>query len=162
MKVLFLHGYQSSANTNKYTVIDEKHEKYCESVDYDALSFDETFEFYVKLVEKFDPDVIVGHSLGGYWALKMGEHFGLNIVTLNPQLFPRFDGYDHYNTIPLGFPLVSYVEEGDEVLDVSKTVEVLSRRGILITHAGGHHRLENPGKVNNILNMIDKNSTNYI
>ena len=69
-KILFLHGLDSSRESTKFHAIDAKR-KYCINVDYRNLNFQTVADFYDEIIEKIKPDIIVGHSLGGYWALKM-------------------------------------------------------------------------------------------
>lgn len=69
MNILFFHGLDSSAETTKFTVIKNEN-KVSFTVDYRKLSFHEVGLLYDKFIEMFNPDILVGHSLGGYWALK--------------------------------------------------------------------------------------------
>ena len=71
-KILFFHGLDSSRESTKFHAIDADH-KYCIDVDYRNLNYATVAEFYNEMIEKIHPDILVGHSLGGYWALKMSQ-----------------------------------------------------------------------------------------
>lgn len=165
MKVLFIHGYGSSPETSKFKVIEAdvgKRNKHCIQLHYDEWSHDKVGEILTQEMRRGRYDVVAGHSLGGYWAVKMGEKFGVSTVLMNPQLFPKFEGYDQFDEIPMGFPVYAYFELGDEILEVQRTVDALTKRGLLVLNDGGHHRLDKPERINDFLNMIHNNSTNYI
>ena len=51
MNILFFHGLDSSAKTNKFTVIEKKN-KFSVTVDYRKLSFHEVGLLYDKLIAK--------------------------------------------------------------------------------------------------------------
>lgn len=73
LKILFLHGLDSSKESTKFEAIDAKN-KYCINVDYRNLNFQTVATFYQDIIDKIKPEILVGHSLGGYWALKMLQH----------------------------------------------------------------------------------------
>ena len=152
--ILFFHGYRSSNKTNKYTAI--QGEKVCYTVDYDALTPGMVSEFYDWLIETHQPDVLVGHSLGGYWALIKSKQHNIPCVLINPQLFPRFETYTPITTGTLessASPVIAYIETGDEVIEVERTIELLQNRVDLEVSPGGHHRVEN---VEHINTLVDK------
>ncbi|WP_317500173.1 YqiA/YcfP family alpha/beta fold hydrolase, partial [Acinetobacter baumannii] len=42
--------------------------------------------FYHQAIETIKPDLLVGHSLGGYWALKTAAQHKLAVIVANPSL----------------------------------------------------------------------------
>jgi predicted esterase YcpF (UPF0227 family) len=158
--ILFLHGYQSSSKTNKFTAITDQN-KYCANVNYDSMDWNQTFEFYAEIIAEKKPTVLVGHSLGGYWAMFMGCHFGIPVVLLNPQLQPRFYHNKLIDIDDVGRPrlfytppeIFAYVETGDEIIDVETTIAVLSSYDLTV-YEGGHHRLERPEAVNTLIQKV--------
>ena len=66
MSNIVFHGLDSSKQSTKFHAIDAMH-KYCIDVDYRNLSYQSVADFYHEMVETIKPDILVGHSLGGYW-----------------------------------------------------------------------------------------------
>ena len=85
MKILFLHGLQSNNKSSKVSHMnDEGHEVMAPQMNY----FDNE-HLYQETLEKllaFEPELIVGSSMGGYFAYHLGTHFKTNLLLLNPAL----------------------------------------------------------------------------
>lgn len=138
--ILFFHGYQSNRNTNKFRVI--QGEKYCKTVDYEALSYSEVEDLYDKLVLNKSPTMLVGHSLGGYWALKMSYKHLLPCIIINPSLFPSFDGYKPLKLEESYIPRIAHIELGDELLPMEKFSKVLKPIMKVVEYPDGNHRVK--------------------
>lgn len=157
-KVIFIHGFDSSPETNKYTVISFD-PKACVFTDYSAETFSSIDKKYHELIETaiaegFAP-IIVGHSLGGYWANRMADRFNLGCVLLNPQLWPHSDkirDVDLYiNDEVERAPKYVYIETGDEVIDVQKTIDWAEYNSELTIYHGGHHRVKRLQVINTLI-----------
>jgi len=88
MKILFLHGLQSNNKSSKVShMIDEGHQVLAPNMNYfdNEQLFQETLN---KLLE-FEPELIVGSSMGGYFAYHLGTHYKTNLLLLNPALPKR-------------------------------------------------------------------------
>ncbi len=155
-KILFLHGLDSSKDSTKYHTLDYE-KKYCINVDYRNLSYQTVQQLYCQLIEKIKPNLLVGHSLGGYWALKMSRLFGLPAVISNPSLAPNFrDDYPKISDEDLNhdIPQMAYLELGDEILDMYQTQQQLESYMLVEAVEGGHHRLLKPEQVNHVIDVF--------
>lgn len=161
-KILFLHGLDSSKESTKFQAIDSEN-KFCINVDYRNLNYSTVEQFYRDIIEKIQPAILVGHSLGAYWALKMSKHFQLPTVIANPSLAPNFsldypaiteDDLDH------DIPQFAYIELGDELLDMHQTADQLESFMQVDSINGGHHRLAEPEKINDLIAKIEKHYLN--
>jgi predicted esterase YcpF (UPF0227 family) len=168
MKVFFIHGYQSSKNTNKFTVI-ETDDKICLDVDYDKFTFKQLEKLYFSTINEYNPDIIVGHSLGAFWSLLMSQLTAIPCVIINPQFtLTKFEklGYPQYVDWSAYFNgdnwVYSYIETGDEIINVSKTVEVCKKYSDCTVYQGGHHRVENLNNINKIINNFRLDRVNFI
>ena len=72
MKILFLHGLDSSRESTKFHAIDAEN-KFCIDINYRNLNYQTVENFYNEIIEKIKPEMLIGHSLGAYWALKMSH-----------------------------------------------------------------------------------------
>jgi len=150
--ILFLHGLNSSAQTNKFTELIG--DKVCETINYTEMGFTAVDARYDQLIALHKPDIIVGHSLGGYWALRKGKQHNIPSVIVNPQLFPgdKFTKYVPVTHESFHGPghVISYVETGDEVIRVPETLELLSDTDLRV-YDGGHHRVERVDYINTLV-----------
>ncbi|NHC04431.1 esterase [Acinetobacter sp. 187] len=157
-KVLFLHGLDSSRESTKFEAIDAV-DKLCINVDYRNLNFSTVESFYCEMIEKIKPKILVGHSLGGYWALKMSKYFELPAVIANPSLSPNFrEDYPQISEQDLDhdIPQFAYIELGDELLDMYATADCLESYMHVEKVEGGHHRLDEPEKINQFIYQIEQ------
>ncbi|WP_179997703.1 MULTISPECIES: YqiA/YcfP family alpha/beta fold hydrolase [unclassified Acinetobacter] len=156
-KVLFMHGLDSSRESTKFQAILSKN-KYCINVDYRNLKYAAVERFYIDMIEKIKPDILVGHSLGGYWALKMSNRFQLPAVIANPSLMPSFD--PDYPAITIEelqsktSSQIAYIELGDELIDMHSTSDLLEPYMYVESIIGGRHQLENPDRLNYLIGLV--------
>lgn len=156
-KILFFHGLDSSKQSTKFHAIDAMH-KYCIDVDYRNLSYQSVADFYHEMVETIKPDILVGHSLGGYWALKMSQAHQIPCVIANPSLQPNFrNDYPAIcdNDLQHDIPQMAYLELGDEILDMHAAQAQLEDYMQIHAIEGGHHRLEHPEQINDLIQEIE-------
>ncbi|MFW1860047.1 YqiA/YcfP family alpha/beta fold hydrolase [Acinetobacter defluvii] len=114
-------------------------------------------ELYQDIIQKIQPKLIVGHSLGGYWALKMSQLFRIPAIVANPSLHPDFRAdyapiteYDLEHDIPQ----TAYIELGDEILDMYETSNILEPYMYVEMMQGGHHRLASPENLNRMIEYM--------
>lgn len=156
MRVLFLHGYGSSSETDKFKAITSNKvtHKFCPYIEYNKTDFLSLFTELSHIVEKFRPDLIIGHSLGGYWAKVMSNAYHIPCILLNPQLFPKkkygFPNLDK-SDFETGVWAYSYLESGDDIIDYEKTKLILENYTDLEIYEGGHHRIKNLDSINSII-----------
>ncbi|UUS64433.1 MULTISPECIES: YqiA/YcfP family alpha/beta fold hydrolase [unclassified Acinetobacter] len=158
-KILFLHGLDSSRESTKFHAINAK-QKFCIEVDYRNLNFQTVADFYHESIETIKPDIIVGHSLGAYWALKMSLFHRIPCVIANPSLHPDFrDDYPAINEMDLDndIPQIAYIERGDEILDMFEAEKQLEDYMQVQVMDGGHHRLQCPENINDLIQHLELN-----
>lgn len=156
LKILFLHGLDSSKESSKFHAIQSQH-KFCIDIDYRNLSHDTVADLYANMIQSIHPDILVGHSLGGYWALKLSEQYQVAAIVANPCLSPNFRNdypsiqpQDLNNTIPR----LAYLELGDEEIDMYEVQDILQAFMNINTFEGGHHRLEQPEQINRLIEQL--------
>src|SRR5690606_19254271 len=141
-KILYLHGLDSSKESTKFHAINAAN-KFCIDVDYRNLNYVTVAEFYNEMIEKIQPDILVGHCLGGYWALKLSQQHHIPCVVANPNLTPTFrDDYPSICDADLqhDIPQMAYIELGDEIMDIHAIQSQLGDYIQIETLHGGHHR----------------------
>ena len=155
-KILFLHGLDSSKESTKFHAI-QSGKKYCIEIDYRNLNYKTVENLYHDIIEKIKPDLLIGHSLGAYWALKMSQSHRIPTIIANPSLSPDFrTDYPAINEHDLehDIPQIAYIELGDEVLNMYRVAEQLEPYMQVETVEGGHHRLAQPENLNRLIEYM--------
>lgn len=89
MNILNIHGYKGSAKNSAYEALTALgHTVTSPEVDYDNLTTDETLDILCKAAEECGAEVIVGSSLGGFYAAVMAVRLGVPVILINPCLLP--------------------------------------------------------------------------
>lgn len=87
MRILFLHGLESQPNCLKVKWLqDQGHSVQSPQIDYHD---DRSYEKIYKLTRHNNYDVIVGSSMGGWFAWNLGKELGVPVLLLNPALHSR-------------------------------------------------------------------------
>ena len=161
--LLYIHGFASSAHSHKAKVL-RRHfsEVYTPSLSHIPALAEETLEEFIRALPK--PPLLVGSSLGGYYALYLSQRFDLPAVLVNPvvQLHVPlaqvvgmnrhyFDGSlfeftdEHLRSLsayqchqPDTEKLLLMIEMGDALIDHRLTLEALPGAQTLIDPGGDH------------------------
>lgn len=90
MNIIYLHGFNSDGNGSTATKLKEVYGKLLLTPSYDYANPDKAYKTINKfLIENATINtVLVGTSLGGFWANKFAQKFGLPVVLVNPALNP--------------------------------------------------------------------------
>lgn len=92
MKMYLIHGKNSDKNSytlNNFLRVTEKID--VQFVEYDSsLSFKEIYNIIDSQLQGIsEDDIIVGHSLGGYYALIFSSKYSTKKILINPSLHPK-------------------------------------------------------------------------
>ena len=139
MKIFFLHGLESSHQSSKVDLMRASgHNVHAEYMDYKNV-----LDLYAKTLNsiiEFNPDLIVGSSMGGYFAYHLGTHYKTNLLLLNPALPNRtFDP----PILPDGIEkpkIWALVGENDDVVRPKENIEILKRAGANVKIGDHKHR----------------------
>jgi predicted esterase YcpF (UPF0227 family) len=85
-KILYLHGLESSNVGDKVDFLKENSVVIAPSMDYLDPSLEEKL-FYI--VEKFQPDLIIGSSMGGHVGLMLANYYNIDAIVFNPAIHSR-------------------------------------------------------------------------
>ena len=162
--ILYIHGYGSSVDQSmqhpKYKALSQLGKVVAIAPDYNRSPHESVAEALSAISEN-EIDLIVGTSMGGWLASKVGPRTGTPYVALNPAIqpsqsllkYPEAKGvarqYDDFE--PEGCCHI-FVELGDEVLDPKATVAFIAEKRPVTLIEGDSHRFEN---LNNIIPDIE-------
>lgn len=175
-KILYLHGFSScgegnkSATLKKYFGNDMVVSPDLPSAPLDAIAFAE------EILNISNFDLIIGSSLGGFYAAHLAEKYTMRTVLLNPSTEPwetlapyvgwqkRFCDEEVFEfksvyleqlkmlqPLPKKGQYLLLLQSGDEVLDYTKAQSLYNAHRIIVEY-GGNHRFEN---IDDYLSMIE-------
>ncbi|MCS6997352.1 MAG: alpha/beta fold hydrolase [Casimicrobiaceae bacterium] len=145
MNILYLHGFRSSPQSSKATMLRERfaptgHRYLCPQL---PASPRAAIELACELIEERGEAArdwaLVGSSLGGYYATHLAERYGCRAVLLNPAITPAEDLADYVGELTNfhdGTPFYWRAEYLDELAELA--VERITRpeRYLLIAAKG--------------------------
>lgn len=176
-KILYLHGFASCGEGNKSTEFKKYFgEETLLSPDLPASPFDAISVIEI-LLKANKIDLLIGSSLGGFYATYFAQKYQLKAILLNPSTEPwltlapyvgwqkRFCDEEVFEfksiyleqletlaVIPDKGTYLVLLQSEDEVLDYTKAQSLYNKHKIIVEY-GGNHRFEN---INDYLSMIEK------
>ena len=99
MKILNIHGYRGSAENSAYSALKEIGcDVLSPQTDYDSAPPDEVMAVLRDIADNAEIGLIVGTSLGGFYAAVLAAETDLPVLLVNPCLMPFYHlpklGYD--------------------------------------------------------------------
>ena len=85
-KILYLHGLESSNVCDKVDFMRERANVLAPSIDYRKSNIEEELMY---MVESFEPDLIIGSSMGGYCGLMLANYYNVECIAFNPASHSR-------------------------------------------------------------------------
>ena len=165
--ILYIHGFASCGNSNKTKLLKQHFDNvFAPDVPIDP---DKAISFLQKLIVDNEINLIIGSSLGGFYAAHLAEKFQIKTILLNPSTQPfitlaPYVGENEYFCTGEKFEwkqehivkLMSYaisdnsiqtsvlvlLQKGDEVLDYTKAESVYKKYEVIVQEEG-NHRFEN-------------------
>jgi predicted esterase YcpF (UPF0227 family) len=124
-KVLYLHGLESGQGGPKVDYLADKCYVHAPEMDYTRKDI---FPYLVQMMEDFDPDLIIGSSMGGYAAYMLGGFYNKPIIAFNPALHSRKFNPNFPIKAQNCYPSKAKIVLGEEdtIIDPKKTLEFIT------------------------------------
>jgi len=176
-KILFLHGFSSCGKGNKSTALKAyfgAENIIANNLPYAPLDAIEEIE---NLLKTENIDLLIGSSLGGFYATYLAEKYKLKAVLLNPSTQPwqtllpyvgwqkRFcdeevfafkssyiEAFKTLAVKPVKGRYLVLLQSEDELLDYTKAQSLYNTHKVIVEY-GGNHRFEN---IDAYMSMIEK------
>ena len=85
-RILYIHGFKSTGNALKAQILKKKFDDILSPTM--PISPKEAVLFLEEVIRKNEIDLIIGSSLGGFYAFVMHKKFGTKVLLINPSLKP--------------------------------------------------------------------------
>lgn len=140
-KVVYLHGLESNQGGSKVDWLTANYMVYAPVMNYKRDS-ETIFEDQLDIIQQFEPDLIIGSSMGGYFADRIGSHIGCDLLLFNPAtvnedkiknewgILTKSGNMDNYTVVVLGLK--------DDVIDPKKTNKLYGDKNIHYHGEMGH------------------------
>jgi predicted esterase YcpF (UPF0227 family) len=182
-RVLYCHGFASNFNPAK-----EKVRALSTLAPVDGVTVDYTmmpyaiFDAFAKAMTARQNSMIIGTSMGGFFAAWLGSELGLPFVAINPAIAPakslqkyigagithfgepfvlKSDVVEAYSDLEFrvdGHGIIA-LDLGDEVIDSNVTVQQVENRLPVVTFDGGSHRFDH---IDELVPLIKKQFCNFV
>jgi predicted esterase YcpF (UPF0227 family) len=76
-KIIYLHGLESSQGGKKVDFLSQNSLVYAPKLDYKNPN---EFQRILKEIQAFEPDLIIGSSMGGYVAYQIASHLNISVL----------------------------------------------------------------------------------
>ena len=151
MKILYIHGFASKydASNNKVVALASLGNVVGIDIDYSQPKAVIT-SLLIETITQHGVDLIVGTSMGGYYAAEVGHATGLPFVACNPAVDPskslrKYTEVPHcildeYKSIDTGGCGLILLDRGDRLFDSDKTAKLLEQSFKVKLFNGGGHR----------------------
>ncbi len=175
-KILYLHGFASCGKGNKSTELKKYFgEENVLSPDLSPSPLD-TIAMIEEVLKSENIDLLIGSSLGGFYATYLAEKYQMSAVVLNPSTRPwdtlapyvgwqkRFCDEESFEfktvyieqlktleVMPNKGKYLTLLQSEDEVLDYTKAQSFYNKHKVIVEY-GGNHRFEN---IHDYMSMIE-------
>jgi pimeloyl-ACP methyl ester carboxylesterase len=124
-KIMYLHGLESSNVCDKVDFLKENNVVLAPSLNYHKSNIEEELMY---MVESFQPDLIIGSSMGGHVGLMLANYYNIEAIVFNPAIHsrpiePKLDRLEAKDPRVNFQPLVVLGLE-DDVIDPSVSKEI--------------------------------------
>lgn len=123
-RVLYLHGLESKPGGSKVKYLNDRFMCYAPAMDYDN---NELFEEMIDLCADEEFDLIIGSSMGGYFAHQLATHFeDTEVMLFNPAVHSR--SFEPYGVTNGEFSVNGHVVLGleDDVINPTETYNMVA------------------------------------
>jgi hypothetical protein len=121
--VLYFHGLETKPGGIKVDFLDQE-------IDFlEAPSMDYTkegvFEEWLEYIKNEEPDLIIGSSMGGYFALALASHTGTPVLVFNPAIHSRTLEIENLRSGKEKIEGLVVLGANDDIIDPGKTLSIL-------------------------------------
>lgn len=173
--VLFVHGFQSGRGSSKWAYLQSLDyiEPHMVEIDYRETAPLDVIGALSEKVDSLDDPIVVGHSLGGFFARAIRLRRSLRALLINPSLRPDSTLFGHgERSLPTQFhpayktiiqenlpdrerlsAEIILIEYGDEVVDHRSQSE-FHDGSLVIAEPGGSHKYEGLNNIDTSLKLL--------
>ena len=128
---MYLHGLESSNVCDKVDFLKEHNIVLAPSIDYRKSNIEEELMY---MVEAFQPDLIIGSSMGGFVGMALANRYDIKCIVFNPAIHSRSIEPNlpslQYDDVHFGFNPIIVLGLEDDIIDPAKSEDLLEQMDI--------------------------------
>jgi predicted esterase YcpF (UPF0227 family) len=136
-------------------------------LDYSWREPDKGIDDMLTRIDSSQQNIIVGSSLGGFFANILAQKTGSSLLVINPAFLPRImlpdlpSGYDNYSFIEIDQPMITLLSKNDELFkDYWQDYEALyGDFSQIVMFENTSHRFENKASI--VKGVLDVETSSY-
>ena len=136
-RVLYLHGLESNQGGPKVEFLYSIAFVHAPAMECRTKNW--TLDKLIDLANNFNPDLIIGSSMGGYFADVLGSHTGIETLLFNPALHSRPMDYN-FTYGKDGYKRTIVLGEDDTVVIPERTKEIVGDTAEIVEVQNMGHR----------------------
>lgn len=152
MKVVFLHGLESKAETSTTGKFLKSKIKDLEIPEYNPATadYESIVNFFKDYFVENEDYIVIGTSIGGYWGLKLTEFTNVNkVILINPAIKKGIEKYNsNLNVNPYVYGHM-ILNKDDNIVDNEENIKKYNDRFAITLFEKGGHRCENIEEITN-------------
>ncbi|AZB21610.1 hypothetical protein EG338_05590 [Kaistella haifensis] len=128
IKIAYLHGLGANNLSPKNEWLKSFAEVFDPQINYHE---EKIYQKLKSKIKNYKPEIIIGSSMGGFFAYKIARELNINAILFNPALHSRSFEPDMRGFEDEKFkPNISFVfGKNDEIINPEKTIEILESEG---------------------------------
>jgi len=121
--VIYFHGLESKPGGIKVEFLDN----IVDIVNAPAMDYTQkgVFKKWLDYIKTEKPNLIIGSSMGGYFALALASHTGIPVLVFNPAVHSRTFEIDELRSGKERVKGLVVLGDNDDIVDPSKTFSIL-------------------------------------
>ena len=128
---MYLHGLESSNVCDKVDFLRERADVLAPSIDYRKPNIEAEL---IDMVESFQPDLIIGSSMGGFVGMALANRYDIKCIVFNPAIHSRSIEPNlpslQYDDVHFGFNPIIVLGLEDDIIDPAKSEDLLEQMDI--------------------------------
>lgn len=167
--IIYLHGYGSTPNSDKVLALREYFTVFASSI---PIKFDDGYKILKEFILTKPDAILVGTSLGGYWATIMSDVLLLPAVLINPSCSPKNTLHKYNNPeltevelkkyIPLApknnIPRIVLLAKDDDILDYRIAEKLFESKAKVNIYENGGHRFNYINRITDAITELENES----
>jgi predicted esterase YcpF (UPF0227 family) len=166
--IFYIRGLESDKNGLKFKAINNEFGDKCNVIelDYDWHNPVSSIENMLKFIDSSQNNIIVGSSLGGFYANILAKETDSSLIAINPAYKPNLmlsflsSEYRKYVYSSLEQPMITLLSSNDELFSDywSSYSKEFSERSMTVFHENTAHRFNNTKAIIDGIKLIEQSS----
>ena len=162
--IVYFHGWKSNYQSDKIKSLSEKYDVVAPSI---PSEYHEALATIIRCIEEHREDwdrmILVGTSLGGYWANLISNLYGLPAILINPSCIPSDTiGVDYPNLSATNVsPKIVLLARDDDVIDPTIADTMLREYSQIVWFDEGGHRFNRVDIISKYIDELFNQSINF-